>query len=362
MTSITKEKFLRDINSPGSPIAFSSPYRVYKHYNGSIPLWKIKKWMHGLDAYTIHKQAKNPSPRNPTFAYYKRYQFQIDLIELPKLSESNNQIRYLLTAIDIFTRYAFVEPLKNKTASVFLGGLKAIMKRAKQMPQKILADRGSEIKNHLMKQFCKNNKITLLHSDNFVHAPFVERFNRTLKNLMYKYMTSQETDRFIDVLPALVKTYNNREHRMIGMSPAEAEKPKNAPKIRSEQEKHYVKIERKQPTFKKGQTVRISKMKGHFDKGYDEQFLEEIFKIKRVCTRLPIPTYELQTLDEDETIEGNFYGSELTLVKAPDIFKIEKIIRKKKDKKNGRVLVLVKWKGYRNTSWIPECDVKDIAS
>ena len=359
-TTVTKDEFIKTYTSPGSPLAFSSPYRAYNYYNGQIPLKTIKNWMHGLDTYTLHKQARKPKPRNPTYAYYKRYQFQIDLIELGQLSVANDGYRYLLTVIDIFTRFAFVEPLKNKTAPVFLEGFKAIMERAKQFPQKILADRGSEIKNKLFKEYCRQNDVILLHSDNFVHAPFVERFNRTLKNLMYRYMTAKETDRFIDVLQLLVDTYNSRRHRMIGMSPAEAERVENAPLIRQRQEKRYAKRRRQPPRFKEGQTVRVSKMKGQFDKGFDDQFLEEIYKIKRVYTRLPIPTYELETLDGDETIEGNFYGNELTLAEAPEIFKIEKILRKQKDKRSGKKLVLVKWKGYRNPSWIPEEDVMDL--
>ena len=80
--------------------------------------------MHGLDSYTLHKQAKSARPRNPTYAYYKRYQFQIDLIELSdSVSSANDNYRYLLTAIDIFTRFAFVEPLKKKKAATFFGGI-----------------------------------------------------------------------------------------------------------------------------------------------------------------------------------------------------------------------------------------------
>lgn len=356
--TITKEDFVAAYTSPGSPLAFSSPYRVYRHYEGAIPLKTIKTWMHGLDTYTLHRQPRAPKPRNPTYAYYKRYQFQIDLIEIPQLAEANDNHRYLLTVIDIFSRFAFVEPLKNKTAPVFLDGFKAVMRRAEQFPRKILADRGAEIKNRLFKEYCKKHGIVLLHSDNYVHAPFVERFNRTLKNLMYRYMTANNTDRFIDVLQPLVNTYNLRKHRMIGMSPAQAENEENAPAIRRRQEKRYAERIRRAPRFKKGQTVRISKQKGQFDRGYDQQFWEEIYKIKRVFTRLPIPTYELETLDGDETIEGNFYGNELTLSDAPEVFEIEKILRRKKA--GGKKLVLVKWRGYRNLSWIPEADVFDL--
>ena len=101
---------------------------------------------------------------------------------------------------------------------------------------------------------------------------------------------------------------------MIGMSPAEAEKPGRTSAIRKMQEKYYAKVKRVKPRFKAGQTVRISKIKDHFDKGYTQQFQQEIFKIKTVSTKLPIPTYELQTLDEDETLIGNFYANELTKV------------------------------------------------
>ena len=178
---------------------------------------------------------------------------------------------------------------------------------------------------------------------------------------MFKYMTFKNTDRFIDVLQSLVKTYNSRVHRMIGMSPTEAEKAGNAREVRMKQEEVYRKIKRRVPKFKTGQTVRISKLRGQFDRGYDNQFMKEIYKISRVFTRLPIPTYELKTLDGDETEEGNFYANELTLADPPEIFDIEKIVRRKKDKRTEQNLVLVKWKGYKTPRWIAEESVIDRA-
>ena len=78
-------------------------------------------------------------------------------------------------------------------------------------------------------------------------------------------------------------------------------------------------------------------------------------------TRLPIPTYKLETLDGDQTVEGNFYANELTLAKLPKVIDIEKIVKRKKDKRTGQKLVLVKWKGYKNPSWIAEDSVMDRA-
>ena len=314
---ITKNHFLQEYTSPSSPISFASPGWIYLYYNKEIPLIKIQKWLEEIDAYTLHKHTKLPKPRNPTYAYYKRYQFQIDLIELGKFSAANNEIKYLLCAIDIFTRFAFVEPLIDKTAQSFMEGFKSIIKRARKCPKRILADKGGEIKNRIFQDYCKQNNILLIHSENLNHAPFVERFNRTLKNIMFRYMTHFDTKKYIDVLSLLVYGYNHRKHRMIGMTPAEAEKPGRTSAIRKIQEKHYAKVKRIKPKFKAGQTVRISKFKDHFDRGFTQQFQEEVFKIKSVSTKLPIPTYELQTLDEQETLIGNFYANELTKVKKP---------------------------------------------
>ena len=354
-----KDSFLKEYVSPGSPIAFASPGLIYQHYNKQIPIKTIKNWLKNVDSYTLHKQTKLTKPRNPTYAYFKRYQFQIDLIDLGHLSEDNDNYRYLLTAIDIFTRFAFVEPLKNKTAKSFMSGFETIMERAKILPRRILADKGAEIKNKIFQDYCKNNGIHLIHSNNLTHAAFVERFNRSLKSLMFRYMTNRETNRYIDTLPLLLYTSNNRKHRVIGMTPTEAEKDGKVYAVRRNQEKHYAKVKRTKPKFLVGQTVRISKLKGHFDRGFTPQFQEEIFKIKSISTRLPYPTYELETFDGDETIEGNFYANEITEVDAPEFFVIEKILRKRKDKKTGENLVLVKWKGYKNPSWIPEKDVVD---
>ena len=102
-------------------------------------------------------------------------------------------------------------------------------------------------------------------------------------------------------------------------------------------------------------------MKGKFDRGFAPLFKEEIFKIKSISARLPKPTYELETLGQDETLEGNFYESELTPVDKPELFVIEKILQTKKDKKTGEKMFLVKWRGYKNPSWTYEKDVVDVS-
>ena len=87
---------------------------------------------------------------------------------------------------------------------------------------------------------------------------------------------------------------------------------------------------------------------------------KKFLKIKSISTRFPKPTYELETLEQDETLEGNFYESELTPVDELELFAIEKILRTKKDKKTGEKMALIKWKGYKNPSWTYEKDIVDM--
>ena len=149
-------------------------------------------------------------------------------------------------------------------------------------------------------------------------------------------MTHKNTNRYIDALPFLVHTYNNRKHRMIGISPAEANLPGRAYHIRRKKELHYSKIKRKKPKYKIGQTVRISIMKGKFDKGFAPQFKEEIFRIKSISTRLPKPTYELKTLEQDETLEVNFLKMNLRPWMSRNYLSLKRFYGQKKIKKRGK--------------------------
>ena len=141
---------------------------------------------------------------------------------------------------------------------------------------------------------------------------------------------------------------------MIGMPPFEAEKKENSLKVRNANERQYIKVRRRKPKYKVGQTVRISIQKGKFTRGYNPQQVEEVFKVKSVLTNLPIPLYTIQNYDTNETIEGNFYEHELTPV-SKETFAIEKVI--KTQRRKGEKFLLVKWRGYKDPSWIKESDL-----
>ena len=164
-----------------------------------------------------------------------------------------------------------------------------------------------------------------------------EKFMRTLKNKIYKYMTSISKNVYFDKLDDIVNEYNNTYHTTIKMKPIDV---KNNTYINIDKE-----ISNKDPKFKVGDRVRISKYKNIFAKGYTPNWSEEIFVIKKVKNTV-MWTYVINDLNGEE-ITGTFYEKESQKTNQEE-FRIEKVIKRKGDK------IYVKWKGYDNSfnSWI----------
>ena len=164
-----------------------------------------------------------------------------------------------------------------------------------------------------------------------------ERFIRTLKSKIYKYMTSISKNVYIDKLDDIVKDYNNTYHASIKMKPVYVKD-----NIYLDLKK---KVNDKNRQFKVGDHVRIPKYKNIFTKGCMPNWSEEVFSIKKIKNTVPW-TYVINDLNGEEII-GIFYENELQKTDQKE-FRIEKVLKKKGDK------LYVKWKGYDNSfnSWI----------
>lgn len=189
--------------------------------------------------------------------------------------------KFLLTAVDVFSRIAYVLPLKDKTGKSVEKALSEIIKKAKV--RKVRSDAGSEFKNKLVKKLLDDNNIyhhVALNDD--IKANYVERFNRTLKMMIFRYLTKNKTDRYIDVLPKLVESYNSTPHRSLGnIAPNDVNKENEAdlfaymylkPKRKdnskgSLDKKTKVKGRRRLYKYNLGQLVRISNKQALFQKG-----------------------------------------------------------------------------------------------
>ena len=348
-------------NTIGHPIAFSGINNIHAYYKGILDKKQIKEILSSIENYTLHREY-HQGQRNPSYSHFKRYQFQLDLVDIQQLAEFNDGVRYLLTCIDTFTRKAFVRMLTSKHAKYVLEGFKSIIREAVDKPKMLVLDRGTEFQNKIFTDFCKENGIEVRMPDSSIHAAYIERFNRTLQSLIYKYMTENETRRFVNVkdndgnhipiLSQLLQTYNGRKHRMTGFSPdeAEANEETHLP-IRLKMSKYYDQVKSRPVKFKIGDQVRVAKQKGKFSRGYNETSNQEIFRIYQIKTLKKIPMYVLETFDGKEIINGAFYDNELTKVTG-EIYRIEKVLKTRKHK--GRTQHYVKWKGFTDNynSWI----------
>ena len=243
-----------------------------------------------------------------------------DLADMKAFKDYNDGYTFLLLVIDIFSKYGWVIPLKNKKGETVAEALKNIFEKRK--PEKLWTDKGTEFKNKDVKKL-----IEIYSTENEEKSSVVERWIRTMKEKMWKYFTDNNTYNYMNVLPELVKDYNNTVHSSIKMTPIDASKKKNELTVWRNLYPDRFKINKLTPKFSVGDEVRITKKKKVFEKGYTTRWTEEIFTIKEIQNTNPI-TYKLKDL-EGEEIKGTFYEPELQKTEQ-QIYRIEKIIKKKK--------------------------------
>ena len=166
------------------------------------------------------------------------------------LSRYNKGIRFLLCVIDIFSKYAWVVPLKDKKGISIVTAFQSILKQSNRKPNKIWVDKGSEFYNNFLKKWLQDNNIVMYSTHNEGKSVVAERFIRTLKRKIYKHMTSISKNVYIDKLDDIVDEYNNAYHTTINMKPTDV--------------KDNTYINNKDPKFKVGDNVTISKYKNIF--------------------------------------------------------------------------------------------------
>ena len=298
-------------------------------------------------AKELHKPAKRKFKKHRVFVNGIDKIWAADLADMKAFEKYNDGYTFLLLVIDIFSKYGWVIPLKNKKGKTVAEALKNIFEERK--PEKLWTDKGTEFYNKDVKKL-----IEIYSTENKEKSSVVERWIRTMKEKMWKYFMDNNTNTYMDVLPELVEDYNNTVHSSIKMTPIEASKKKNELTVWRNLYPDRYKIYDLTPKFSVGDQVRISKEKKNFEKGYTTRWTEEIFTIKEIQNTNPI-TYKIQDLEEKE-IKGTFYEPELQKM-GQQIYKIEKVIKKEKDRS------YVKWEGYSDklNSWVDNKDLIDLS-
>ena len=381
-----EEQYLTKIyTDPSHPASFSGPSKlkqvVDREGEYKIGRRDIKAFLEKQDSYTANRPVRHKFRRGRIVTRGIRDQYDLDLIDMARISKYNDNVRFLLTAVDTFSRVAMVTELKDKTADTVLKALK-LMLSGEHKCRVVRTDFGAEFKNSKVKEFfdSRNIKHTFAHPP--LKAQIVERFNQTLKQLIYRYLHNRNTYRYIDKLPAIVRSYNNRPHRSLGvLSPNQVSKENeislwnemyiNRPyraackniKLRADSKPKKSGQLRPAAKFnlKRGDLVRVSYNRHAFERSFHQRFSEEVFQIRQRIIRDNIPVYLLADL-RGEIIKGFFYGPELQRVShdADKSFKIEKILKRRGKGKHREVLV--RWVGYGPAfdKWIPYSSVESV--
>ena len=201
----------------------------------------------------------------------------------------------------MYSKYAFVVPLKGKKGINIVNAFDKIIKQSKRKPNKIWVGQRSEFYNNNLKKWLSDNNIIMYSTYNEGKSVVVERFIRTLKNKLYKHMTATGKNVYYDVLDDIVNEYNNTKHSTIKMKPKD---------VRNNNKRVYIdEHNEKDSRFKVGDRVRISKFKNMYAKGYTPNWSREIFIVDKKNDTVPY-TYNIKDLNGEEII-GSFYDREL---------------------------------------------------
>ena len=263
---------------------------------------EVLDWLKGQRVYSLHKPARRRFTTRTIRTSHPDSQWQADLNDM--ISHKDGSYRYILTVIDVFSRYAWARPLKTKTGEEMVRAFNSIFKEGR-IPHYLQTDQGKEFENRIFQNFLQKHHVKYFSVKSPYKASMVERFNRTLKTRMFRYFTYIGNYKWVKVLMDLVKSYNTGPHRSLpkGVTPAQAVNPRIQSQVWDYQE-HGSKASIPSKILI-GDSVRISKWKGTFEKGYQPNFSEEVFKVKAIDRRYHPIMYSIEDL-KGEKIEGKF--------------------------------------------------------
>ena len=262
------------VGARGVNAIYEEVKKLGKTYNNKtktgFTLAKIKQWYESREKVQTHKRGTGYhsfTPERP------KQQFQIDLIMMPK-AWRNNKNMYALVCVDVFTKKADMEPMKDKESTTCNKAMEKIFDRL-GIPETIYSDEGSEFTNNSFIQLLDKHKIEIIYATN--HAPFVESFNRTMKRMMDRYMEANDIPSWTTIYRDLLNAYNNTKHSTTGFAPNDIQKEDIDTVRKNIKKKGKVK---KYEEIKEGDSVRLQLKEKTFRKESDPRYGTELHQVE----------------------------------------------------------------------------------
>jgi hypothetical protein len=289
-------------------------YAILKDKGMIYTLNEVKDFIKKQEVAQVHKKVQKKRKRNLSItANAPNEIFQIDLLDYQKYPRQNSGYKWILICVDVFTRKAYTQAMKDKTAKMTEEAFKSIIMDAK--PKVVFHDMGSEFKG-VFHKFVESKKIISVDNEFKNHNALgvIDRFSRTIKTMISKYMTANNTTRWVDILPKLTSIYNNTPHQgILDLKPNEvADGAQNQVEIATLNIDKQIRNNRIRNNTKhhidKGDTVRIRQEKGTFAKGYEITFSKDVYVVDDVKGDIAIiegiryPLHKLMIVPEDSAM------------------------------------------------------------
>ena len=384
MLSSEEKQYLENIwSDPTHPAAFSGPEKLYKFVKKDgqfkIGLPAIKRFLSSLEAYSLQMRVQRKFKRSPVLVEGIDAQWDGDLMDVRNISKHNQNYQYILVLQDVFSRFIFTAPLKNKTASEVISGLKSILKQGRQ-PELLRTDKGSEFKNRFLSALLKERGIHQIFTENETKSNFAERTIQNLQNRLSRMFMYNQSYEYIKQLPDITKAINNTPSRPLGNMAPSAVSKSNEEEVRLNEylvrtktkinkssesnkklrQKKVKKTKRSPFQFKVNDKVRITQEKTKFMREYSQKWTGEIFIVSHRFMRHGIPVYKLKDFD-NMALTGSYYSQELQRFDTQEIWKVNKILKKRKNAR-GEMELLVSWHQWPSKfdSWIKQSDLQEV--
>lgn len=335
--------------------AYASVRKLFDAARKIIPNIKIKQveeWMRSQFTHTLHRGTTSKFNRRRVIAQRCNQHMQCDLMDMQAYRKDNDGYNFVLAVIDVFSKFAFAVPLKDKSAHTLKDAFETIFNY--NPVENVFSDRGTEFINSTVQKYFKDNHINFMQAQNKeTKASVCERFIRTLKSKLFKYMTARGDGkyRYIDVMPQFVQSYNETRHSATKMRPIDVNDTNEKQVFRNLYRTNtYASVMTPRGTakFAIDDSVRIKYDFSAFDKKYFPNWTDQVYTVTSVIKGDPF-LYKIKNY-RGEILAKRFYGKELQKITIGE-FRINKVL--KRDPKNKRAFV--SWIGYPNpdaNSWI----------